>query len=113
MSGSNKLLLVEDDPNLGELLSGYLKAKGFQVELSTDGEQGLKAYKASKFDLLILDVMMPVKDGFTLAKEIREKDQSTPIIFLTAKSMKQDTVRGFEAGGELVESGDNIKPTMA
>lgn len=100
MSGSNRLLLVEDDPNLGELLSGYLRAKGFDVELRTDGDQGLRAYKDSPFDLLILDVMMPVKDGFTLAKEIREKDQTTPIIFLTAKSMKQDTIRGFEAGGD-------------
>ncbi|MDQ3099823.1 MAG: response regulator transcription factor [Bacteroidota bacterium] len=100
MSGSNRLLLVEDDPNLGELLSGYLRAKGFEVELRTDGDQGLRAYNASPFDLLILDVMMPIKDGFTLAKEIREKDASTPIIFLTAKSMKQDTIRGFESGGD-------------
>ncbi len=100
MSGSNRLLLVEDDPNLGELLSGYLKAKGFEVELRTDGEQGLQAYRSAPFDLLILDVMMPVKDGFTLAREIRQKDQATPIIFLTAKSMKQDTIRGFESGGD-------------
>ncbi len=100
MSGSNRLLVVEDDPNLGELLSGYLRAKGFEVDLRTDGEQGMRAYEGSKFDLLILDVMMPVKDGFTLAKEIRQNDQTTPIIFLTAKSMKQDTIRGFEAGGD-------------
>ncbi len=100
MSGSNRLLLVEDDPNLGELLSSYLKAKGYEVEWRTDGEQGANAYANSKFDLLILDVMMPLKDGFTLAREIREHDQNTPIIFLTAKSMKQDTIRGFEAGGD-------------
>jgi two-component system, OmpR family, response regulator len=100
MSGSNKVLLVEDDPNLGELLSGYLRAKGFTVELRTDGEQGWKAYSGAPFDLLILDVMMPVKDGFTLAREIRQKDQTTPIIFLTAKSMKQDTIKGFESGAD-------------
>lgn len=100
MSGNNKLLLVEDDPNLGDLLSGYLRAKGYQVELRTDGEQGAKAYAEGGYDLLILDVMMPLKDGFTLAKEIREKDQTTPIIFLTAKSMKQDTIRGFESGAD-------------
>src|SRR5688500_2871545 len=100
MSGSNRLLLVEDDPNLGELLSGYLRAKGFDVELRTDGDQGLQAYKAGKFDLLILDVMMPMKDGFTLANEIRVKDEATPIIFLTAKSMKQDRIKGFESGGD-------------
>ncbi len=100
MSGSNRVLVVEDDPNLGQLLNEYLRAKGYEVELRTDGEQGAKAYEASDFDLLILDVMMPVKDGFTLAKEIREKDQSTPIIFLTAKSMKQDTIRGFESGAD-------------
>jgi DNA-binding response OmpR family regulator len=100
MSGSNKVLLVEDDPNLGELLSGYLRAKGFSVELRTDGEQGWKAYSGAPFDLLILDVMMPVKDGFTLAREIRQKDQTTPIIFLTAKSMKQDTIKGFESGAD-------------
>jgi DNA-binding response OmpR family regulator len=100
MSGNNKLLLVEDDPNLGDLLSGYLRAKGYQVELRTDGEQGARAYAEGGYDLLILDVMMPLKDGFTLAKEIREKDQTTPIIFLTAKSMKQDTIRGFESGAD-------------
>ena len=100
MSESNRLLLVEDDPNLGDLLSGYLKAKGYEVEWRTDGQQGMRAYEGSKFDLLILDVMMPLKDGFTLAREIRQKDPHVPIIFLTAKSMKQDTIKGFEAGAD-------------
>jgi two-component system, OmpR family, response regulator len=100
MSESNRLLLVEDDPNLGDLLSGYLKAKGYQVDWRTDGQQGMNAFESAKFDLLILDVMMPVKDGFTLAREIRQKDQHVPIIFLTAKSMKQDTIKGFEAGAD-------------
>lgn len=95
-----KLLVVEDDPNLGSLLSEYLRAKGHTVELRTDGQQGWVAYTEGDFDLLILDVMMPVKDGFTLAREIRQKDKSTPIMFLTAKSMKQDTIQGFEHGAD-------------
>lgn len=100
MSKPTRLLLVEDDPNLGTLLAEYLRVKGFEVELRTDGEAGGKAYAGGGFDLLILDVMMPVKDGFTLAREIREHDRRTPIIFLTAKSMKQDTVQGFEHGAD-------------
>lgn len=100
MSKPTRLLLVEDDPNLGGLLLEYLQAKGFDAELRTDGQQGWEAYSKGKYDLLVLDVMMPVKDGFTLAKEIRAKDSTTPIIFLTAKSMKQDTVQGFEHGAD-------------
>lgn len=95
-----KLLLVEDDHNLGNLLAEYLRAKGFETELRTDGMQGWEAYKKNKYDLLILDVMMPLKDGFTLAREIRQKDREVPIIFLTAKSMKQDTIKGFESGAD-------------
>jgi len=95
-----KLLLVEDDPNLGTLLADYLRAKGFEVELRNDGAEGLKAYSQGGFDLLLLDVMMPLKDGFTLAREIRLKDQQVPIFFLTAKSMKQDTIQGFQAGAD-------------
>lgn len=100
MSDAIRLLVVEDDPNLGSLLSEYLRAKGHSVELRTDGQQGWDAYSQGQFDLLILDVMMPVKDGFTLAKEIRQQDKSTPIMFLTAKSMKQDTLAGFEHGAD-------------
>jgi len=95
-----KMLVVEDDPNLGSLLTEYLKAKGYEATLATDGEKGLKAFRQGDFEFLILDVMMPIKDGFTLAKEIREKDQKVPILFLTAKSMKEDTIQGFRAGGD-------------
>ncbi len=100
MSPPFKLLLVEDDPNLGNLLVEYLRAKGYEADLRTDGQQGRNAYDKGGYDLLILDVMMPIKDGFTLAREIREKDASTPIIFLTAKSMKQDTIQGFQHGAD-------------
>jgi two-component system, OmpR family, response regulator len=95
-----KLLLVEDDPNLGNLLADYLRAKGYETELRTDGMQGWQAFQKGKFDLLILDVMMPLKDGFTLARDIRKKDAEVPIIFLTAKSMKQDTIQGFQSGAD-------------
>jgi two-component system, OmpR family, response regulator len=100
MSSPVKLLLVEDDPNLGGLLAEYLRAKGFLVDLRTDGQQGWIAYTQNTYDMLILDVMMPLKDGFTLAREIREKDPLVPIVFLTAKSMKQDTLEGFKAGAD-------------
>ncbi|HRH68298.1 MAG TPA: response regulator transcription factor [Flavobacteriales bacterium] len=100
MSQPFKLLLVEDDPNLGNLLVEYLRAKGYEADLRTDGQQGRSAYDKGGYDLLILDVMMPQKDGFTLAREIRQKDVSTPIIFVTAKSMKQDTIQGFQSGAD-------------
>lgn len=100
MSSPVKLLLVEDDPNLGGLLADYLRAKGFLVDLRTDGQQGWLAFSQNSYDLLILDVMMPLKDGFTLAREIRAKDALVPIVFLTAKSMKQDTLEGFKAGAD-------------
>src|SRR6188768_2544713 len=98
MENTIKLLVCEDDPNLGSLLAQYLVAKGYQVEHRKDGKQGWEAYTGGKFDLLILDVMMPLMDGFSLAKKIRQGDDQTPIIFLTAKSMKQDTITGFQAG---------------
>ncbi|MBK9274906.1 MAG: response regulator transcription factor [Flavobacteriales bacterium] len=105
MAPTPKLLVVEDDPNLGALLAEYLRVKGFEVDLRADGEAGLKAFRAAaeardRYDLLLLDVMMPVKDGFTLAREIRRTDAQVPIIFLTAKSMKQDTIQGFQAGAD-------------
>lgn len=100
MEKKTRLLLCEDDHNLGLLLAQYLRAKGFEVEHRTDGEQGLKAYKEGGFDLLLLDIMMPVKDGFTLAREIRNADDKTPIVFLTAKNMRQDTLMGFESGAD-------------
>jgi len=95
-----RVLLCEDDPNLGALLTDYLNVKGFETDLATDGAEGLRLFKRNTYDFLILDVMMPVKDGFTAAREIREIDRHTPILFLTAKSMKEDTLQGFEAGGD-------------
>ncbi len=95
-----KLLLTEDDPNLGSLLKDYLEAKGFQTSLATNGKEGYSLFSKEKYDLCILDVMMPVMDGFTLAKEIRKSDKNIPIVFLTAKSMKEDTIEGFEAGAD-------------
>jgi DNA-binding response OmpR family regulator len=95
-----RVLLCEDDPNLGILLTEYLNAKGFETDLAVDGSEGSKLYKKNTYDFLVLDVMMPVKDGFTLAAEIREEDKHTPILFLTAKSMKEDTLEGFKAGAD-------------
>jgi len=95
-----QILLVEDDSNLGTLLQEYLEAKGFETKLATDGKKGFDAFCKQEFDLLLLDVMMPIKDGITLAKEIRLTDKNVPIIFLTAKSMKEDTMEGFNAGAD-------------
>ncbi len=95
-----QVLLVEDDPNLGTLLQEYLEAKGFDTKLATDGKKGFDAFCKQEYDLLLLDVMMPVKDGLTLAKEIRVSDKNVPIIFLTAKSMKEDTIEGFNSGAD-------------
>jgi DNA-binding response OmpR family regulator len=94
------ILLVEDDENLGTLLSEYLNSKGYQTTLANDGEKGLRKFLNQSFDICILDVMMPVKDGFTLAKEIREVNTEVPIVFLTAKSMKEDTLEGFTIGAD-------------
>jgi len=96
----NKILLIEDDPNLGFILHENLELQGFAVKLCTDGEQGLAAYQNSKFDLCLIDVMLPRKDGFTLAREIRQDNQDMPIIFLTAKSLKEDRIAGFKIGGD-------------
>lgn len=100
MTPPARLLVVEDDPNLGRMLADYLRARGYEADLRTDGQQGAMAYGKGKYDLVLLDVMMPLKDGFTLAREIRAKDPEVPIIFLTAKSMKQDTVQGFQSGAD-------------
>lgn len=100
MSEKVKILLAEDDTSLGTVLSNYLKAKSFDVTLCVDGEIALKRFKESLFDFIILDVMMPVKDGFSVAKEIRKTDTEIPILFLTAKSMKEDKLAGFDAGGD-------------
>ena len=95
-----KILLCEDDENLGMLLREYLQAKGFTTELCADGELGYKAFLKAKFDICVLDVMMPKKDGFTLAKEIRNSNQDIPIIFLTAKTLKEDILEGFKIGAD-------------
>jgi DNA-binding response OmpR family regulator len=95
-----KILLCEDDENLGMLLREYLQAKGYQAELCPDGEAGYKAFLRSKFDICVLDVMMPKKDGFTLAQEIRQANSEIPIIFLTAKTLKDDILEGFKIGAD-------------
>ena len=95
-----KILLCEDDENLGMLLREYLQAKGYMTELCADGEAGFKAFMKSKFDICVLDVMMPKKDGFTLAQEIRQTNAEMPIIFLTAKTQKEDIVDGFKLGAD-------------
>ncbi len=96
-----KILLAEDDPNLGLLLQEYLKAKGYDVILARDGNEALDIFiETPAFDMCVLDVMMPKKDGFSLAKEIRLKSQEIPIIFLTARSMTEDTIQGFKVGAD-------------
>lgn len=97
---TTKILLCEDDENLGQLLNEYLEAKGFQVVLMPDGEAGLQAFVDEKFDICILDVMMPKKDGFSLAKDIRKYNTTIPIIFLTAKALKEDILEGFRIGAD-------------
>lgn len=95
-----KILLAEDDENLGMLLKEYLIAKSYDVEWFVNGEKAYKSFIKSHFDLCILDIMMPVKDGYTLAKEIRMTNSDIPIIFLTAKSLKEDIIEGFKAGAD-------------
>jgi len=96
-----KILLAEDDPNLGDLLKDYLELKGkFDVTLCTDGEEAVNQFRKSTYDLCILDVMMPKKDGFTVGKEIRKINTTTPIIFATAKGMMEDKTEAFELGGD-------------
>ena len=100
-SNVTKILLVEDDPNFGDVLRSYLEMNDYDVTLATDGAAGWEAFRrGSGFSLCILDVMMPKKDGFTLAKDIREKDKEVPIIFLTAKTMKEDVLHGFKIGAD-------------
>jgi DNA-binding response OmpR family regulator len=95
-----RILLAEDDENLGLLLKEYLIAKGYDTDLFKDGEKAYRGFNNNHYDICILDVMMPIKDGFTLAKEIRTINSSMPIIFLTAKSMKEDVLEGFTLGAD-------------
>lgn len=100
MEEKTKILLCEDDENLGMLLREFLQAKGFNADLFEDGEKGYKAFLKGKYDLCVLDVMMPKKDGFTLAQEIRNVNGEVPIIFLTAKNLKDDILEGFKLGAD-------------
>jgi DNA-binding response OmpR family regulator len=97
---SAKILLVEDDPSLGFVIKDNLLLKGFEVTLCENGAEGYHAFQDNPFDLCILDVMMPKQDGFSLAKAIREKNKQVPILFVTAKSMLEDKIAGFESGGD-------------
>jgi two-component system, OmpR family, response regulator len=100
MEENKKILLVEDDQNFGAILKDYLLLNDFEVVLAKNGMEGFEKFKKDNYDLCILDVMMPYKDGYTLAKEIREKNKEVPIIFLTAKSMKEDVLKGYKVGAD-------------
>jgi len=95
-----KVLLAEDDRNLGNILKSYLDAKGYAAQLFINGQEAMDHFTREKFDFCIVDVMMPIKDGFTLAREIRELDSRIPILFLTAKSLEDDKLKGFQVGGD-------------
>lgn len=97
---NKKILLVEDDPNFGIVLKDYLTLSNFDVVHAKDGIEGLIMFKNQDYDLCILDVMMPRKDGFTLAEDIRRNDKEIPIIFLTAKTMKEDILKGYQVGAD-------------
>ena len=97
---NTRILLVEDDPNFGTVLKDYLTLNDYDVTLAKDGLEGLIVFKNNDFDLCILDVMMPRKDGFSLAKDIRVTNTEVPIIFLTAKTMKEDVLKGYQAGAD-------------
>jgi DNA-binding response OmpR family regulator len=96
----NKVLLVEDDTNFGQVLKNYLELNDFIVELARDGILGLAAFRREKFDICLLDVMMPNMDGFSLAEEIRNVDPEIPLFFLSAKSMKDDILNGYKLGAD-------------
>ena len=100
MEETVKILLCEDDENLGMLLREYLQTKGFATTLCPDGEAGFKEFTKNKYDIAVLDVMMPKKDGFTLAQEIRQQTADLPIVFLTAKTLKEDILEGFKIGAD-------------
>ena len=100
MEDKLRILLCEDDENLGTLTREYLEDKGFKAELFADGEAGYKAFLKGKYDICLLDVMMPKKDGYQLAQEIRAINSDVPIIFLTAKALKEDILEGFKIGAD-------------
>ncbi|MBL7933561.1 MAG: response regulator transcription factor [Bacteroidia bacterium] len=94
------ILLVEDEKNFGMVLKDYLRMNGYAVELCENGELGIEQFRKNKFDLCILDIMMPKKDGFTLSSEIRAIDNHVPFIFLTARGQKEDMVKGYKNGAD-------------
>ncbi|MES2328518.1 MAG: response regulator transcription factor [Bacteroidota bacterium] len=96
----NKILLCEDDANLGMVLKNYLELNDYDVTLERDGRLGLAAFQREKFDICLLDVMMPNMDGFTLAEEIRDVDPDIPLFFLSAKTMKEDIIQGYKLGAD-------------
>ncbi len=100
MDNKINVLLAEDDRNLGSILKSYLEAKGFRTTLCDNGKVALEAFKKDEYNFCIFDVMMPVMDGFTLAKEIRKLDKKVPLLFLTAKTMQEDKLEGFEIGAD-------------
>jgi len=100
MENKIRVLLAEDDPNLGSLLKSYLEAKGFPTALCLNGHEAFESFKTQTYDFCIVDVMMPVKDGFTLVKDIRKLDRKIPVLFLTAKNLQEDKLKGFEIGAD-------------
>ena len=102
MTTSHKthILLVEDDQNLGQILKEYLEIKAFKVDLASNGQVGLDYFKSKAYDFCILDIMMPVMDGFELAENIRKMNKQVPLLFLSAKSMKDDRIKGLELGAD-------------
>ena len=100
MAEKKKILIVEDDPNFGSILKDYLKLHSYDVSLAKNGLEGLEKFKKISYDLCILDVMMPFKDGFSLATDIRSINKEIPLIFLTAKSLKEDVIKGFKIGAD-------------
>ena len=97
---TSRILLVEDDRNFGDVLRSYLEMHGFTVDLAVDGIDGFEQFRRAEYDICITDVMMPRKDGFSLAKDIRSKNPEIPIIFLTAKTLKEDVLEGFRIGAD-------------
>jgi DNA-binding response OmpR family regulator len=100
MENKAEILLVEDDENFGEVLKSFLEMQGWSVNLCNDGDKGYAAFRTQEYDLCLLDVMMPNKDGFTLAAEIRKHNSFLPLVFITAKSQKHDVLQGFEIGAD-------------
>ena len=100
MKTNKKILLVEDDPNFGRILKDYLTINNYEVTLAVNGIEGFEKFNKSEFNLCILDIMMPFKDGLTLAKEIREINETIPLIFLTAKNLKDDVLKGYKIGAD-------------